>query len=139
MIGDGPQRERLGVSSAGLPVRWHGVVHAADRLFAGFDLFLLSSRTEGTPIVLFEAMRAGVPVVATKVGGVPDVVGPNEALLVEPDDPTALANAIRAVRERPEEAAQRANMAAQRLRDRYNAGRWVEEYERVYQAARAEW
>ena len=59
---------RLGVADR---VRWHGAVPGAAALYAAFDVFVLSSRTEGTPIALFEAIAAGVPVVATRVGGVP--------------------------------------------------------------------
>ena len=62
---------RLGVNGA---VRWMGQINDAPRLYRGFDLFVLSSRTEGTPIALFEAMDAEIPVVATAVGGVPAVV-----------------------------------------------------------------
>src|SRR5205823_2570028 len=83
--GEGRQRPQLQQSAASLGlgdrVRWLGNVAEAGRLFAGFDVFALSSRTEGTPIVLFEAMAARTPIVASAVGGVPDVVSPREALL----------------------------------------------------------
>src|SRR5206468_931748 len=60
--------DKLGVADH---IRWHGVVPDAERVYTAFDVCVLSSRTEGTPVVLFEAMAAGVPVVATAVGGVP--------------------------------------------------------------------
>src|SRR6059036_3505827 len=76
--------DKLGVADR---IRWHGVVPDAERVYTAFDVCVLSSRTEGTPVVLFEAMAAGVPVIATRVGGVPDVVSPGEAALVPPEDP----------------------------------------------------
>src|SRR5919204_2015888 len=67
MVGDGRERGSLGAHARQLGIerriRWHGVVPDAARLFAAFDAFVLSSRTEGTPIVLFEAMAAGVPII----------------------------------------------------------------------------
>ena len=78
MIGDGPERaalaqlaSELGVSAR---IQWAGSVQRAGECTAAFDAFALSSRTEGTPMVLFEAMAARVPIVATAVGGVPDIV-----------------------------------------------------------------
>lgn len=100
VIGDGPMRARLeararelGIESA---VRWHGAIPGAARLLRAFDALVLSSRTEGTPSVLLEAMGAGVPVVATSVGGIPDAVVGAPARLVPPEDPRALAEALAA-------------------------------------------
>jgi glycosyltransferase involved in cell wall biosynthesis len=65
------------------------------REFARADLFVLPSLFECTPAVLMEAMAAGLPIVASRVGGVPEVVSEGEnALLCPPNDPTALASAI---------------------------------------------
>src|SRR5690606_5519239 len=105
------------------------------RYFAAFDVFVLSSRTEGTPMVLFEAMAAGTPIVATAVGGVPDVVGPGEAILVSPEDPEMLARAIREVREDPRAAASRAERARHRLANHFDAHSWSRAYESVYHTA----
>src|SRR6267143_1074250 len=99
ILGDGVERRRLERVSATLRlggrVTFHGQVDDAPNLFRAFDAVVLSSRSEGTPMALLEAIAAGVPVVATAVGGVPDVIGPGEALLVQPDQPTAVAQAIR--------------------------------------------
>ena len=120
---------RLGVADR---VRWHGAVPGAAALYAAFDVFVLSSRTEGTPIALFEAIAAGVPVVAARVGGVPDVVGPVEAWLVPPDDPARLAAALADVHASPDQARGRADAARRRLEAAYGCGPWLDAYESLY-------
>jgi glycosyltransferase involved in cell wall biosynthesis len=135
-IGDGPDRHLLEERSRALPhhVRWHGLLPSAAPLFPAFDALVLSSRTEGTPIVLFEAMAAGVPVIASRVGGVPDVVSDREATLVTPDDDAALASAIRLVRETPRLSAERAARARQHL-EVHGVEAWVQRYETVYRGS----
>jgi glycosyltransferase involved in cell wall biosynthesis len=138
MLGDGQERdclqrrgEALGVAAR---MTWHGTVAEAASLFRAFDVFVLSSRTEGTPMALFEAMAAGVPVVATAVGGVPEVVSPAEAILVPPDDPTNLAAAIRETLRDPAAALDRARAARQRLEQEFAVQPWLERYETLYRA-----
>lgn len=135
-VGDGPAQSRLRALGAAAGVtdrlRWHGAKADASRLFPAFDVFALSSRTEGTPIVLFEAMAAGVPIVAARVGGVEDVLSEAEALLVPAEDPNALAGALRAVYADPAAAARRARAARQRLATQFACGPWIERYLTVY-------
>ncbi|HEV8409460.1 MAG TPA: glycosyltransferase [Gemmatimonadaceae bacterium] len=116
---------------------WHGLVPAAERWFAAFDAFVLSSRTEGTPIVLFEAAGAGVPIVATNVGGVPDVTSENEVLLVPSDRPDELAAALRDVYRNPRAAARRARAAQSRVRREFGIEGWYARHREVYEAALA--
>jgi glycosyltransferase involved in cell wall biosynthesis len=136
IVGDGRRRPAVEALAAELGVTdrisWHGTVPDAGCLFAAFDAFVLSSRTEGTPIALFEAMAAGVPAVATRVGGVPDVVGDEEALLVASDDPDGLAAAIDAVRTAPAAARTRAQAASRRLVDAYGVEPWLDRYDALY-------
>ena len=138
ILGDGPEaralRQRTAAAGVQERVTWHGVVPDAGRLLPAFDVFVLSSRTEGTPIVLFEAMAAGVPVVATAVGGVPDVVSGREALLVPPSDAAALAAAISAVLRDPTSARQRALAAGRRLAEGFAVGPWLARYESLYRS-----
>jgi glycosyltransferase involved in cell wall biosynthesis len=61
------------------------------------DVFLLPSLAEGTPNCVIEAMAHGLPVIATSVGGIPDVVSPEMGILVRPGDGPALANAMAAL------------------------------------------
>jgi len=136
VIGGGREQRLLAVRAQRLGVerlvRWHGTVPDAGRWFAAFDVFVLSSRTEGTPMVLFEAMAAGVPIVATRVGGVPDVLSPAEAALIAPDDPAALAAEIRAVHREPAAAGERARRARERLRRDFTLPPWLGRYETIY-------
>ncbi|HMO85762.1 MAG TPA: glycosyltransferase, partial [Lacipirellulaceae bacterium] len=99
IFGEGPLRDQLAadIRTRGLQDR---VVLAGFRsdlceLLPQLDVLVLSSRTEGLPVVLLEAMAADVPVVATSVGGVPEVIEDGRCgLLVPPDDPNALTHAV---------------------------------------------
>jgi len=140
IVGDGAEREglmalcrELGLESQ---VRFAGARPAASRLFPAFDLFVMSSRSEGTPITLLEAMDCGVSVVATAVGGIPDVVSPQEALLVSPEDPAALGAAIRQAIDDRAGAAQRAAAARRRLASEFSAERWLASHEALYRSLR---
>lgn len=115
-------------------IRWHGSVPAAGDLMAAFDVFCLSSRTEGTPMALFEAIAAGVPVVATRVGGVPDVVSDEEAVLVPAEDPVALAGALDRILAAPAEANTRAQRARQRLETSFGVEPWLDRYQALYRS-----
>ena len=145
-LGDGPlraaleaqEREMLAQGSLDSDqVRFHGSVPDAGRLLKAFDLMVLSSRTEGTPMVLFEAMDAGVPVVTTCVGGVPDVVTEQEAILVHSEDAEGLARGIRRVLDSPTDANQRARRAACGLREKFSPARWLDAYEELYRTVLA--
>jgi glycosyltransferase involved in cell wall biosynthesis len=137
VVGDGRERTHLVARTArcGLAdrVRWHGTIPDAARLHRAFDIFVLSSRSEGTPMVLFEAMAAGTPIVATRTGGVPDVLTVHEALLVPPEDPAALADAIRSVYCDPAGAARRGAAARARLENSFALTPWLDRYDEVYE------
>jgi glycosyltransferase involved in cell wall biosynthesis len=136
IVGEGPERPGLEALARELgltdQVRFYGAHPEAGRLFRAFDAFVLSSRSEGTPITLLEAMSAGVPVVATAVGGIPDVLTEKEARLVPPEDPPALGAAIRTAIEDRTAAAQRAAAASRRLEEQFGAERWLAKHEEMY-------
>jgi glycosyltransferase involved in cell wall biosynthesis len=99
IAGDGPLAGELRSRAAALGVRaeFPGRRDDIPALLASAAVFVLPSLWEGQPLVLQEALRAGVPVVATHTGGIPDLTGDDAALLVPPGDPARLADAVRSV------------------------------------------
>jgi glycosyltransferase involved in cell wall biosynthesis len=139
IIGDGPDRRVMESAAAarGLAGRitFTGEVPDAGRYMRAFDAFVLSSRSEGTPMVLFEAMEAGVPIIASAVGGVPDVVG--AASLVPAADPPALTRALAAFHQDVARRDAMADAARERLMTEYSGDLWAERYEELYTVALA--
>jgi glycosyltransferase involved in cell wall biosynthesis len=141
-VGDGPLRgavERQ-ISREGLTGR---VLLLGDRkdvreLLPAFDVFAMSSRYEGLPCAIVEAVMAGVPVVATAVNAVADVVLPGETgLLVSPQQPAALAAAIDLVLDDPLRAHLRAVRAKSLLGDRFEPHRLGVVLDEVYRSKRS--
>lgn len=107
LVGDGGEREALRRRASGLGDRVVFAGHQPDPwpYFCLGDLFVLPSYTEGSPLVLFEAMAAGLPIVATCVGGVPEIVEDQRtAILVPPLQDKLLADAVAEVLSDPQGA-----------------------------------
>jgi glycosyltransferase involved in cell wall biosynthesis len=139
VIGDGPQLGALSARCAALgrggpEVLVAGARSDAASLLTAFDVLVLSSRTEGLPLVLLEAMAAGVPVVSFWVGGIPDVVSPASAFLAPPGDVSALAAVLRMALENPEGASARAAQARIVVEERFGIEPWLARVEAVYAA-----
>jgi glycosyltransferase involved in cell wall biosynthesis len=116
IVGEGPLAAGLDARavSLGLEVRFTGRRGDVPALLAAADVFVLPSAWEGQSLVLQEALRAGVPVVATRVGGNQDLTGEEAAILVPPGDAARLADAVRGVLTDPALAARLRKAAADR-------------------------
>jgi glycosyltransferase involved in cell wall biosynthesis len=102
IVGDGPERPALR-QLAGPAVIFTGQRDDIASFYGLADIFVLPSYSEGTPNVILEAMSARVPVIATNVGGIPELAVHNEtALLVPPANPPALQNAMRQLLDSPD-------------------------------------
>ncbi|HXM58284.1 MAG TPA: glycosyltransferase [Candidatus Dormibacteraeota bacterium] len=124
-IGGGPLRDAVlrHVARRGLAGRFHVLGERGDvkRLLPGLDVFAMSSRYEGIPCAAVEAMMAGIPVVATAVNSVPEIVVPGRTgLLVPPAAPAQLSGAVAYVLDHAREAAGMAVAARAQLGDRFS-------------------
>jgi glycosyltransferase involved in cell wall biosynthesis len=99
IVGEGPLEEELKdrAASLGLAATFTGQRSDVPALLAAAGVFVLPSAWEGQALILQEALHAGAPIVATRVGGNPDLLGEDAALLVPPGDPQSLADAVRSV------------------------------------------
>ena len=118
IAGDGPLAASLQAKAAslGLMVRFAGRRDDVPALLAAADVFVLPSVWEGQALILQEALRAAVPIVATRVGGTPGLAGDAAAILVPAGDAQRLAEAVRAVLGDPALAARLREAAAARAR-----------------------
>jgi glycosyltransferase involved in cell wall biosynthesis len=143
IAGDGQCRGELTrlAAALGLAARVHFLGWRTDleAIFGATDVVICSSRNEGTPVALIEAMAAGVPVVATAVGGVPDLV--QHAVtgwLVPPGDPAALAAGIRHLIDRPDLRERLATAARPAVLGRHDVGGLIRRIETLYTKVLAE-
>ncbi len=123
-IGDGPMRDQLieHARKRGVEKRLVVLGHRDDvrELLPAFDVFAMASRYEGLPCALLEAIEARVPVVATAVNAVPDVIVPGETgLLVPAGRPRLLGQAVKYMLDNPDDAARMARGARERIGNRY--------------------
>jgi glycosyltransferase involved in cell wall biosynthesis len=140
IAGDGEQRRVLEGLVTQLALDGHvaflGWRRDLPALYASIDVFVLTSLNEGTPVSLIEAMAAGVPVVATSVGGVPDVIEHGvTGVLIPPRQPRALADALAEVVMQPERAARMAARARLMVGERFDSVRLVQDVEAIYRAS----
>jgi glycosyltransferase involved in cell wall biosynthesis len=137
VVGDGERRAELETlaSTLGVAARVHflGWRRDLERVYADLDVAVLCSDNEGSPVSLIEAMAAGVAVVATRVGGVPDVVDDGiTGLLVAPGDVPALARAIVSLLVDPERRRRMGAAGRERVAETYGADRLVADMDRLY-------
>ena len=140
IAGDGPERAALEAQAAerGLAGRvlFLGERSDVDRLLPAFDVFTLSSREEGIPNALLEAMAAARPCVATRVGGNAEVLDDGRTgWLVPPQDPGALAEALGEALSRPDEAARRGTAARTAMQEQRSIDAMVRRHEAFYLGA----
>ncbi len=137
LAGEGSKRAALEARAKelglGTRVRFPGQVENLGPLLAAADAVALPSRWEGLPLVLLEAMVRARPVVATPVGGIPEVVEDGvHGRLVPVGDAAALAGALADFHRRPDEAVRMGRRGAARVRESYTWPRVVEAFEAVY-------
>jgi glycosyltransferase involved in cell wall biosynthesis len=124
VVGDGPMRRRLQRCAAALPCRdrisFHGSCSDVQRFLKAASVFVLPSFVEGLPNALIEAMACGLPVVATRVGGIPDVVDDGRTgILVAPGDRSGVADALKALCGSAHMRAQMGSAARETIVQRY--------------------
>jgi glycosyltransferase involved in cell wall biosynthesis len=124
IVGEGPDRARLEaeIQTLGIADRVHlaGERRDVPELLAGANVFVLSSASEGMPVSVLESMAAGLPVVGSRVGGIPELVIDGETgLLVEPGNPDQLAAALARLLAEPELRRQLGDAGRERARTRF--------------------
>lgn len=139
LVGDGKLRPEIerGVQETGCAGNFVllGSRPDAAEIMASADIVALASHEEGFPNVVLEAMACAKPVVATKVGGVPEAVEDGvTGLLVPPHDPRAMADALARLLGNAEEAREMGRRGRERVCKRFTVERMVHEYEELYRA-----
>lgn len=136
VVGDGELREWAGarVRELGIEpvVHFLGWEKDMNEIYPELDILALTSRNEGLPTVIIEAMAAGVPVVSTRVGSVGDLIGTGEGFVVEPGDVEGIARGMVEILDDPENAAAMAAKGREKALGLYGSGRMVEDLDSLY-------
>jgi glycosyltransferase involved in cell wall biosynthesis len=137
IVGDGvlrPEMEdrahRMGIADKVIFTGWR---QDLPRVYADLDLLAVTSNNEGTPFSAIEAMAAGCPVVATRVGGLPDLINEGQTgYLVPPGDAQAVAAGMRRLLQAPETARRMGQAARARVKECYTVQRLIRDTEQLY-------
>jgi glycosyltransferase involved in cell wall biosynthesis len=136
IIGDGPERAHLEAAAAerGLERAVHFLGYRSDarEWLAGCDVYVNSSVSEGVSLTILEAMTAGLPVIATSVGGTPEILDSTCGMLVPPRDPQAIADALLQLAREPQRRVQLGRAARRRVEERFTLDRMIQQYSDVY-------
>jgi L-malate glycosyltransferase len=137
IVGDGPERRRLVERTRALGIEhaftFHGHREDVPACLAAADIFVLPSRSEACPNAVLEAMAAGLPIVASAVGGIVELIADNRTgLLVPPDDPPALCRRICELMANPARGSQIGEAARAEVQSRYSFDRMVEAFDQLY-------
>jgi glycosyltransferase involved in cell wall biosynthesis len=137
LVGDGPLRDELRRQAAELGiedcVHFPGYQACTAPFYHAMQVFALTSRSEGMPQALLEACIAGVPVVASRVGGIPEVIEQDRTgILFESGDETGLAAALTRLLSEPAQGRELAEAARARVESTYHIGRMSAEYHRDF-------
>ncbi|MFN2468572.1 MAG: glycosyltransferase family 4 protein [Gaiellaceae bacterium] len=139
MVGDGPDRDHVEQRARDLGVvrqcYFLGYQEDVSAFFAAFDAFVLPSANEGTPVSAIEALAAGLPVVANRVGGVPDVVRDGvDGVLVELGDVAGLARALERLAGDPGLRERMGRAGRERVLPRYSVERLIDDVDLLYRS-----
>jgi glycosyltransferase involved in cell wall biosynthesis len=137
IAGDGELRRELEAAALSLGiadrVRFLGWRRDLDTVYGATDVFMLTSRNEGTPVALIESLAAGVPVVSTDVGGVGDVVASDQFGFLTPSgNPDALAAAVSVLLPDPGRRRAMGKLGRTSIMERYGIDRLLDDIETLY-------
>jgi glycosyltransferase involved in cell wall biosynthesis len=137
VVGEGPERDELErrAQATWRPelVHFTGARSDVSALLSAFDVFALTSRSEGLPLVLLEAMAMGLPVLSTAVGGIPDLIEHGvTGFLVDPADEGGLMTQLIWLSSRPQSALDVANSGRRLVLERHSTEHMARDYEDLY-------
>jgi L-malate glycosyltransferase len=141
IVGEGPEEKTLRALAEELGLSQHieffKIVNRTAGMLPLFDVFVMPSLQEGLGLSVMEAQAAGLPVVASRVGGLPDLIEHNRTgILVEPKDPKALAQAVIEVLQDPAKARDMGQMARLSVEKHYGAEQMVAKTVELYESVR---
>jgi glycosyltransferase involved in cell wall biosynthesis len=138
IIGDGPERPRLEAAAFEYGVAPHvhflGYRHDAREWLADSDVYVNCSISEGVSLTILEAMAAAVPVIATRVGGTPEILDSTCGILIQPRDPHALAGALMQLANDRQQGRQLGQAGRIRVEERFTLDRMIRQYADIYRA-----
>jgi glycosyltransferase involved in cell wall biosynthesis len=125
IFGAGSLRDQLELCARdyGLDAHFHGFVADFNARLRNVDVLVQPSRADNLPLAVLEAMARGVPVIGTRVGGIPELIGDGETgMVVPPESPTALASALDTLARDPERRIMLGKQGRKRIAGRFSAG-----------------